>query len=126
MAIFATSDSFWTYWRTTDQQQKYATCVFSTSRKDKQNGEWKNSNWSFVRVVGNGFAKLADLNEKDKITNVRFSLECEPYTDKTGQRVFPKSPRMVIFDFDFAEVGRKPSGPAPVDEFDPDSSELPF
>ena len=126
MAIFATSDSFLTFWEITRDEQNYCEAKLSSSRKDKVSGEWKNSNWSFVRFVGQAAKDVRTLQPKDKITNVRFSMECEPYTDKTGQRVYPKSPRLCVFIFDSADVGRKPAGKAPVDEYEPDEDGLPF
>lgn len=123
MAIFATSDSFFTVWSVEDAG-KYSTVRLGTSRKNKQTGEWANSSWPFVRFVGAAHDGAKHLSERDRITNVRFCLDNEPYRDKSGQLVYPKQPHFVVFSFDKAEDGRKPAGPAPVDEgFDGD---LPF
>lgn len=100
--IYATSNSFFTVWRG-EIKDRYAEFSLSTSRKDKRDDSYKNSNWNFVRFVGDAFEKCKGLKERDRITNVTFSLECEPYTDRNGQTVYPKSPRLVVFSFDIAQ-----------------------
>lgn len=125
MAIFATSDSFFTVWSVEDAG-KYSTVKLGTSRKNKQNGEWLNSSWNYVRFVGAAHDGAKHLSERDRITNVRFCLDNEPYRDKTGALVYPKQPHFVVFSFDSADVGRKLAGKAPVDEYDPSESDLPF
>lgn len=125
MAIFATSDSFFTVWSVEDNG-KYSTVKLGTSRKNKQTGEWANSSWPFVRFVGAAHEGAKQLSERDRITNVRFCLDNEPYRDKNNQLVYPKQPHFVVFSFDSADIGRKPAGKAPVDEYEPDEDGLPF
>lgn len=103
--IYATSESYFTVWRGTIHE-RYAEFSLSTSRKDKKTDEYKNSNWNFVRFVGDAFEESKKLKERDRITNVKFALECEPYTDRNGETVYPKSPRIVVFSFEMAENSR--------------------
>lgn len=108
--IYAKSESYFTVWRG-DIKDKYGEFNLSSSRKDKRDGTYKNSNWSFVRFVGDAFEKCKSIRERDRITNVTFSLEWEPYTNNMGEKVYAKSPRMVIFDFEVAApVGKGDSG----------------
>lgn len=100
--IYAKSDSFFTVWRGTIHD-KYAEFSLSTSRKDRRTDEYKNSNWNYVRFVGDAFEQCKKLKERDRITGVTFALECEPYKDKTGETVYPKSPRITIFSFEMAD-----------------------
>ena len=117
MSMSCTSNSFAKIWDIQDKDG-WAEVRMSTSRKDKKSGEYVNSYFSFVRFTYHAY---------DKITNIQLSLSMEPYV-KNGEKIYPKSVKITVFDFDevFDETGRKPKGPAPVDEYDPDSSELPF
>lgn len=119
--IYASSDSILTLWEK-DEEEKYAVCKFSSSRKDKRTNEYVNSSWSYIRCVGKAFDKIKNVQPRNRITNISFALSNEPYM-KDGTKVYPKSPRMVIFDFEEAEVRQK-SNHAYVDTNEPD--DLPF
>lgn len=122
--IKAVSSSYFTVWDI-DVSDKYTTLKLSTSRKDKDSGEYKNSNWSYVRAVGKAHQLAKGLKQRDRITNVNFSMECEPYV-KDGVKQFPKSPRITFFEFDVAEgYQNRPSASPAVDEYSPDG-DLPF
>jgi hypothetical protein len=135
--IYAKSDSFLTLWQIEDKG-KFAEVKMTSGRKDKRDDSYKNSSWSFVRFVNDAFEKVKNCSERDRIRNLTFSLEWEPYTDKNGQTVYAKSPRMVVFDFDMAEAAprgtggtgskgvRKPSNAPYTDMVDEESEELPF
>lgn len=124
--LYAVSDSRVTIWDIV-YEENFANVRFSTSRKDKRNDTWVSSNFSFVRFVGDAFKKSQVLKEKDKITNLRFALQRETYVDKSGKTVYPQSPRIVVFDFDFVSAPssekEKPKeeffeiGPSDVEEF---------
>lgn len=107
-----------------EDKGNYTQVKLGTSRKDKQSGEFKNSTWSFVRFVGEAHKKAADLKEKDRITIKAGGLNLEPYTDKSGERAWPKSPQFVVFDFEMFEAtpSNKMDTPPSVEE----GEELPF
>lgn len=88
-----------TVWSVVDKG-KYSEVRMSTGRKipDTEPTEWANSNWSFVRFVGQAHDLVKDLGDK---TRTRIVLESgtftqEPY-EKDGEKMYPKSPRIVIF-----------------------------
>lgn len=45
-----------TIWKVEDKG-KYSEVKFSSARKDKNSGDYKNSTWSFVRFVGEAHKK---------------------------------------------------------------------
>ena len=106
---------------------KYTEVSFSSSRKGKEEGaEWKNSSWSFVRFVGKAHTKANELQRKDRIVLTQAGMTKEPYEDKEGKTAYPKSPAMVVFDFEMADVpATRQSSPAQENE-PSDSDELPF
>lgn len=125
MSMSCTSNSFLKIWNIEDKDG-YAEVKMSSSRKDRKSGEYINSYFSFVKFTYHAYDKIKKMSVGDKITDVQFSLSMEPYV-KNGEKIWPKSVKITVFDFTpVDDVGRKPKGPAPVDEFDPDSSELPF
>ena len=93
---------------------RYGTINFTTSQKDKNTGERKNSYWKFFRMVGNGFEGFDKLQSKlekaDKWDNGKtkgvwiviksFSMNMEPYK-KGDETIFPDKPNFVIWDWDF-------------------------
>lgn len=84
-----------TYWQTREKHEKYAIVSLSTSRKDKE-GNWYNSNWGFVRFVGNAINGLDELEPKDRIEIVQGTISSEPYM-KDGEKLYPKTPQIVVF-----------------------------
>ena len=119
--IYADSDSYFKIWDI-DKRENETIVQMGTSRKDKRTDEYVNSTWSYTHFVGKANEKVRELNKGDRITNVRLGLSWEPY-EKDGKKVYAKSPRMVVFDFEVAYAGKKKD----VDEInEPDDSELPF
>lgn len=133
--IFATSHSYFTIWEV-KKEERSCTITMSTSRKDKRSGNYLNSNWSYVQFVGDAYPKACKLNKRDRITNLEFGLSWEPYTNKDGDKVFAKSPRFVVFDFEIAnnrDSEYKPRSKPIVADDEPDDDfyessddELPF
>lgn len=126
MSMSCTSNSFAKIWDIQDKDG-WAEVRMSTSRKDKKSGEYVNSYFSFVRFTYHAYDKIKKMSVGDKIANIQLSLSMEPYV-KNGEKIYPKSVKITVFDFDevFDDTGRKPKGPAPVDEYDPGDGELPF
>ena len=124
MSMSCTSNSFLKIWNIEDKDG-YAEVKMSSSRKDRKSGEYINSYFSFVKFTYHAYDKIKKMSVGDKITDVQFSLSMEPYV-KNGEKIYPKSVKITVFDFDevFDETGRKPKGPAPVDEYEPE--DLPF
>lgn len=123
--IYADSNSFFKVW---DVDKKDKECIVSlgTSRKDKRNDEYVNSNWSYVHFVGEAFEKACELERGDRITNVRLGLSWEPY-EKDGKKTYAKSPRMVVYSFEMADTTkREKPAKADNDDCELDDDELPF
>lgn len=101
--ISATTKTFFKVWKIEDKG-KYKEVEMSSSRKDKRTDEYVSSSWRYVRFVGNANEKAEKLERGDRITNVSFVMDREPY-EKDGEKVYPNSPRFVVFDFDMATTG---------------------
>jgi hypothetical protein len=91
-----------TIWEIEDKDS-YAIVKMGTSRKDKKTGEYANSNWSFVRFVGNAYKDIGQLKERDRIVIKAGGISQEPYIDKEGTKKWPKSPQIVVFAWEFPE-----------------------
>ena len=97
--IYISERQFATVWEVEDKGN-YSLVKMSTSRKDKDSGEYKNSNWSFVRFVGDAHKKANELSKKDRIVIKGGGISSEPYI-KDGEKMYPKNPQIVIFNWDF-------------------------
>ncbi len=93
-----------TVWKIEDKGN-YTLVQMSTSRKDKKSNTYKNSNWSFVRFVGEAHKKANLLERKSRIVLKGAGLSKEPYTDKDGKEVYPENPQFVVFNWEFQEQG---------------------
>ena len=93
-----------TIWKI-ETEEKYSNVRLTTSRKDKE-GEYHNSNWSFVRFIGEAHDKVKDITLGDKeklrikITSGHFTNE--PY-EQDGEKKYPKNPKFVVFKFEFSD-----------------------
>lgn len=121
--IFATSNSFCKIWKI-EQRDKDCLVQFSTSRKDRRTEEYLNSNWNFVVFVSKANDKVRNMEKGDRITNLNFGLSWEPY-EKDGEKIYAKSPRMVVFDFDKVDAPKKLDNEA-LEDFGLSEDELPF
>jgi len=83
-----------------DKRDKYALVRMSSSRKEKQSGDYKNSTWSFVRFVGNAFSKIDTLSVEDNIVLKGAGISLEPYMDKDNNKQYPKNPQIVVFNWE--------------------------
>jgi len=91
-----------TIWKI-EMKNNHALVRMGSSRKDKASGEYQNSTWSFVRFVGKAFEKIDQLKEKDRIVLKGSGISLEPYTDKEGVVKYPKSPQIVVFNWEHYE-----------------------
>jgi hypothetical protein len=115
-----------TIWKIEDKET-YALVQFSSSRKDKTSGEYKNSSWSFVRFVGDAYKKIGELQPKARIALKGAGISIEPYVDKNGEKKYPKNPQIVVFNWDFVEANAETTDSAPVvKSSDDDDDDLPF
>ena len=109
-----------------DKKENYALVRMSSARKEKSSGEYKNSTWSFVRFVGNAFAKIDQLSERDRIVLKGAGISQEPYFDDQGEKKYPKNPQIVVFNWEpYTPDGDQSGGNAPV-VVSSDDEELPF
>jgi hypothetical protein len=126
MSLNISDKQFATIWQVEDKQT-YASVRMSTSRKDKRDDTYKNSNWSFVRFVGDAYKKVIGLPEKTRIQIKGGTVSWESYTDSTGAKVFAKTPQITIFNFEVQESNQQTLGldtpPAVVPE---ETDEMPF
>jgi hypothetical protein len=86
-----------------EDKGSYALVKLGTSRKDKKADAYINSNWSFVRFVGNAYKDIDQLKEKDRIVIKAGGISQEPYFDKEGEKKWPKSAQIVVFAWEFPE-----------------------
>lgn len=126
MAINISKGQYATVWKVEDKGN-YAVVRIGTSRKDKRTNEYKNSNWSFVRFVGDAYKKILEYEDTERL---RIQIEggtisLEPYVDSAGETAYPKNPQITIFNFKLPEdTGVMDTPPAVNDSNDDD--ELPF
>jgi hypothetical protein len=109
----------------------YAVVSLGTSRKDKKSDSYKNSNWKFVRFVGNAYEGIMELPLKSTIVIKSGTIDIEEYTDKDGNRAWPKQPKITVFAWEMPEPRDGESGGGsmdtpPVVEDDSSDSEFPF
>lgn len=124
-------------WKVT-KKEKYSEVRLSTSKKDKNSGEYKQDfNHNFVRFVGKAHRDISELNVPEKGTSIQI-LDCETTNEYNKEKDVTYTNYMV-YDFTTAEQGggnnnasQKSSAPAtqkatakprPVED---DSDELPF
>jgi hypothetical protein len=94
-------DVFATVWKVEDKEN-YALVTLSTSRKDKASGEYKNSNWSFVRFVGDAYKQIdkLGLDERQRIIIRGGCFSREKYQDSDGNDAYPKNVQMTVFQWE--------------------------
>jgi single-stranded DNA-binding protein len=100
--IYFSDKQYATFWEA-ENKGNYTLVRMSTSRKIKDTGEYKNSNWAFVRFVKDAHDKVDTLVKKDRII-IKGGMSLEPYTDADGNKKYPKNPQLVIFNFEFPEA----------------------
>ena len=126
MSINVADGQYATIW-SVEAKDKYSVVRLGTSRKDKRDNTYKNSNWSFVRFVGAAHTKLGEIAnpERTRIQLKGATLDLEPYTDSTGAVQYPKSVHFTVFNFELAEA-REPSVMDTPPATEDDEDELPF
>lgn len=124
--IYAQSDSRFKVWNIEDKGN-YSVVQFSTSRKDRKTDNYLNSRWSFVNFVGEAHEKIKNVKIGDCITNARMAFAWEPY-EKDGEKIYPKSPRITVFDFEtYGNRGRaKEKEPDEYSDSDDFGDDFPF
>jgi hypothetical protein len=113
-------DQIATFWEIKEDHDTWAVVSLSTSRRDKEKS-WHNSNWGFVRFVGNAYKGLKSLNKKDRIVIKAGIVSSEPY-EKDGKTEYPKNPQFTVFAWE------KYTGVKKEDAVDPseDGEDFPF
>ena len=120
-------DQYATVWKI-ENKGNYSEVSLSTSRKDKATGDYKNSNWSFVRFVGDAQAKIDLLSRQTRIVIKGMGISLEPYMNKDGEKAYPKNPQFVVFNFELQEDSgsRGVMDTAPQVEEEGGSEDIPF
>jgi len=103
-----------TIWEIEDKG-RFSLVRMSSSRKDKQTQEYKNSNWSFVRFVGKAHEKIQSegLKRQDRIVLKGATISLEDYMED-GEKKYPKHPTITVFNWEYLEsdgAGRMDSPP---------------
>lgn len=92
-------DNYITIWKITEKDGRYSGSA-TTSRKNKQTGEYINSYWN-VRFVGSAQEKAKTLTEKDRIIVHAGDLNIENTSyKKEGQDKPQNYLSVTIFDFE--------------------------
>jgi hypothetical protein len=115
-----------TVWKIEDKET-HAVVSISTSRKDKKTEQYVNSNWSFVRFVGNAYnEELLGLQRGTRIEIHSAAISLEPYL-KDGEKAYPKNPQIVVFAWGLPE-GRDDNHENNVQETveEEDDGQMPF
>ena len=105
-----------------DDKGSYAVVKLGTSRKDKKTGEYANSNWSFVKFVGNAYSGIVDIPLKSRIIIKAGSISLEPYV-KDGVKTWPKNPQIVVFAWETYTPKNEDSGDYGAPVMAPDDEE---
>ena len=104
-------DVYMTVWSITEKDGKVSGRV-STSRKNKKNDTYVNSNWN-VRFVGNALEKAKTLSEKSKIKVKAGDSTIENiYSAPQGDKPATNYLTVTIFDFEDANSNDGLSGGA--------------
>jgi hypothetical protein len=99
----------------------------SSSRKDKKTGEYRNSNWSFVRFVGEAHKKASELKKQDRIV-IKAVIQSEDYM-KDGVKVYPEHPQITVFNWERYVPDNDTSGEKSMDKppvVESSNDEFPF
>lgn len=112
-----------------EDKGNYSLVKMGTSRKDKRDGSYKNSNWSFVRFVGKAHEKAKKLSEKDRILLKGATISLEPYMDG-DEKKWPKNPQITVFNFEMNDgevsASRHSESEEEVEYDKIDENDLPF
>jgi single-stranded DNA-binding protein len=115
-----------TFWKIAEEKDNYAVVSLGTSSKDKEKN-WHNSNWSFVKFVGNAHKGLDALKEGDKIIIKSGKIDRDAWVDKEGKKQYPKNEKITVFAWEPYVPEQRESGgmdtPPVVEE---NTDELPF
>ncbi|MFA5300948.1 MAG: hypothetical protein WC389_22375, partial [Lutibacter sp.] len=103
--MFLIRDAYATIWDWEDKG-KYAKVRIGTSEKNKQSGEYENSNW-FATFVGDAHTKVLETSEKDRITIK--SGKINNLSKKQDDGKYKNYLNVVIFDFELSDVPAKKS-----------------
>lgn len=97
MIWFETNGAVWKV----EDKGNYARINFSTSRKDKETGEYQNSSW-FANVVGKAYEFVKDI-ERGEFVHMKGRFSNERYQDDYGNWQNRKMPDIMIYDMDYYE-----------------------
>jgi hypothetical protein len=100
--IYFSDKTYVTIWEV-ENKGNYSLVKMSSSRKDKDSGEYKNSNWSFIRFVGDAHKKAGLLEKQTRIVLKGAGMSSEPYM-KDGEKQYPKNPQIVVFNWEYPET----------------------
>ena len=87
-----------TVWRVEDKGN-YARINLSTSRKDKETGEYQNSGW-FANVVGKAYEFVQGV-ERGEFVHMKGHISNERYQDESGNLLNPRTPSIMIYDMSY-------------------------
>jgi hypothetical protein len=111
-----------------DRKENYSLVQISTGRKKaKDSTEYVNSSW-YARFVGKAHEKAKKLEGSERIVILFGRVDNEPY-EKDGEKRYPKTANVTVFDFELADAKRPKSNDwdqAPTVNDSDNSEDLPF
>lgn len=104
----------------------YSVATLSSSRKKgKDETGYLYSDWGFVRFVGKAHEYVSsNVQDGNVLVLEKAMWSKESYTNKDGERVYPKNPQLVVFSCHLYEKGASGNKESQVQE--EDESEIPF
>jgi len=105
----------------------YTLVRMSSSRYDKKEKEYFNSNWSFVRFVGTAHKKISSegLKREDRIVLKGAVFALEPYF-VNGEKKYPKFPTITVFNWERPSDDKDSGGGYKPPVVESDDDEMPF
>lgn len=102
--------------------EKYSTARVSSSRKDRDSDKYLYSDW-YVRFLGKAHEFVSgNVRDGDLVVLNKAIITKEAYTNKDGERVFPKNPTVLVFEC--SKFNSKNSGSSSVEV--PPEDDIPF
>ena len=105
----------------------FSVANLSSSRKNnKDEGKYLYSDWGFSKFVGKAHEFVSEnVSDGDILVVKSAMMTKESYMDKNGQKAYPKSAQLVIFDCELYKTGSGGNS-KPAEEVVPNDDDIPF
>lgn len=106
-------------------KDKHTEAHLSTSRKKQDGDGYLYSDWGFVRFLGKANTFMLESVKEGDVINIKKAMFTkEPY-QKDGEKQYPKTPQLLVFDCEMYRPGTKQAGKEEEPET-PDPDDIPF